>query len=338
MSGMAASNPLIDALGRRITYLRVSVTDRCDLRCTYCMNDHMRFVPRRDLLSFGELERLCDIFVARGVRKLRLTGGEPLIRKGIGDFISSVATHLRTGALDELTLTTNGTQLARFAPLLASAGVKRINVSLDSLKRETFASIARHDCLPAVLDGIDAALDAGLQVKVNTVALKHDNADEIPDLIRWAHARGIDLTLIETMPMGEIEVDRTDQFLSLARVRRDLERLWTLDADRHCSGGPARYVRVRETGGRVGFITPITNVFCATCNRVRLTCTGKLFLCLGRDENVDLGAILRAGGDDIEIDAALDAALARKPAAHDFRIEARSQAPAVERHMSVTGG
>jgi cyclic pyranopterin phosphate synthase len=334
---MQASKPLIDGLDRRITYLRVSVTDRCDLRCTYCMNERTAFTPKADLLGFDELDRLCALFVARGVRKLRITGGEPLIRRGVLDFLRDLSRHLRTGALDELTLTTNATQLAEHAEALARCGVKRINVSLDTLDRDRFARISRRDRLPQVLDGIASAQAAGLAVKINTVALKRDNADEIPDLIRWAHARGMDLTLIETMPLGEIEEDRTDQFLSLGHVRRDLQRIWTLDDEPRTTGGPARYARIRETRGRIGFITPISNVFCATCNRVRLTCTGQLYLCLGRDAKIDLRALLRAGANDADIDAALDAGIAHKPAAHDFQIFPRAR-PAVERHMSVTGG
>jgi cyclic pyranopterin phosphate synthase len=334
---MAASKPLVDALGRRITYLRVSVTDRCDLRCVYCMSEHMAFASKPGVLSFEELDRLCAVFVRRGVRKLRITGGEPLIRKSIDQFLLGLRRYLDDGALGELTLTTNGTQLATHADALVAAGIKRINVSLDTLDRTTFARIARSDRLPQVLTGIDAALSAGLQIKLNTVALQGANDREIPALVRWAHERGMDITLIETMPLGEVDEDRTDQFVPLTDVRANLESIWTLDDERHCSGGPARYVRVRETGGRVGFITPITNVFCATCNRVRLTCTGKLFMCLGRDDHIDLGAAMRAGADDAKLDRMLDDAMQRKPAAHDFRIEA-TRAPAVERHMSVTGG
>jgi cyclic pyranopterin phosphate synthase len=337
MNGMLASRPLIDGLGRRITYLRVSVTDRCDLRCTYCMPERAAFAPKGNLLDFDELDRLCTLFVARGVRKLRITGGEPLIRRGVIDFIRGLGRHLRSGALDELTLTTNGTQLAPNADALAHAGVKRINVSLDTLDRSTFTRICRRDRLPDVFDGISAARAAGLSVKINTVALRRDNAAEIPAIIRWAHANGMDLTLIETMPLGDIDEDRTDQFLPLTQVRRELERVWTLDDEARTTGGPARYARVRETGGSIGFITPITNVFCATCNRVRLTCTGQLFLCLGRDEKIDFREALRAGSAHADLEAMLDDCINRKPAAHDFRIVARG-APAVERHMSVTGG
>lgn len=336
MSGMPAFKPLIDGYGRRISYLRVSVTDRCDLRCTYCMSDRMAFAPRADLLTLDELDRLCSLFVGRGVRKLRLTGGEPLVRKGLPDLIAGLSRHLRSGALDELTLTTNGTQLAQHAQALAAAGVKRINVSLDSLDRGTFARIARRDRLTQVLDGIAAARAAGLKVKINTVALKRDNAHDIPDMIRWAHGLGMDITLIETMPLGEIEEDRTDQFVSLSELRRGLEGRWTLSDEAFTTGGPSRYVRVHETGGRLGFITPISHVFCASCNRVRLTCTGRLYLCLGRDASIDLGALMRAGSSDDELNGAIDWAVERKPNAHDFRIERGQRA--LDRHMSVTGG
>lgn len=334
---MAASKPLIDALGRRITYLRVSVTDRCDLRCVYCMSERMTFADKPDVLAFDELDRLCALFIERGVRKLRITGGEPLLRKGIDQFFLRLRRHLDHGALDELTLTTNGTQLSAHANALAKAGIERVNVSLDTINPNTFAKIARSDRLPMVLAGIEATRAAGLKVKLNTVALRGVNEHEIPSLVRWAHERDMEITLIETMPLGEIDEDRTGQFVPLTDVRRDLEKTWTLDDERHCSGGPARYVHVRETGGRLGFITPITNVFCATCNRVRLTCKGELFMCLGRDDRIDLGAALRAGASDAELDRMLDQGMQHKPAAHDFRIEP-ARAPAVQRYMSVTGG
>ena len=335
-SGMAGSNALIDGLGRQITYLRVSVTDRCDLRCIYCMSERMQFAPRNELLTTGELDRLCSLFIRRGVRKLRITGGEPLVRRDLIELLSALARHRASGALDELTLTTNGTQLAKYAEALATAGVKRINVSLDTLDRDTFTRITRRDRLPQVLDGIAAARAAGIRIKINAVALRHDNAHEILDMIRWAHGLDMDLTLIETMPLGEIEEDRTDQYLPLTDVRAALERTWTLTDERHSTGGPARYVRVLETGGRLGFITPISNVFCATCNRVRLTCTGRLFPCLGRDANIDFAPLLRTQASDAALNGAIDDAIARKPAAHDFKIAPNSRA--VERHMSVTGG
>lgn len=328
--------PLIDPFGRAITYLRVSVTDRCDLRCIYCMSERMRFLPRTELLSIEELDRLCTAFIQRGVRRLRFTGGEPLVRKGFLDLLHSVRRHLGEG-LDEITVTTNGVQLAEFAAQLFAAGVRRVNVSVDSIDRETFARIARRDRLPQVLGGIEAAVAAGLKVKINTVALKHDNAHEIPNLVKWAHARGHDITLIETMPLGEIDEDRTDQFLSLTRVREDMQSYWRLMDLPDRTGGPARYVRVEETGGRLGFITPLTHNFCEGCSRVRLTCTGRLYLCLGHETSVDLRAPLRAGGDDGAIQAAIDAAIALRPKGHDFQIERLSK-PATERHMSVTGG
>lgn len=328
--------PLIDPFGRAITYLRVSVTDRCDLRCIYCMSERMRFLPRTELLSIEELDRLCTAFIQRGVRRLRFTGGEPLVRKGFLDLLHSVRRHLGEG-LDEITVTTNGVQLTEFAAPLFAAGVRRVNVSVDSIDRETFARIARRDRLPQVLQGIEAAVATGLKVKINTVALKHDNAHEIPDLVKWAHARGHDITLIETMPLGEIDEDRTDQFLSLTRVREDMQSYWRLTDLPDRTGGPARYVRVEETGGRLGFITPLTHNFCEGCSRVRLTCTGRLYLCLGHETSVDLRTPLRAGGDEDAIQAAIDAAIALRPKGHDFQIERLSK-PATERHMSVTGG
>jgi cyclic pyranopterin phosphate synthase len=328
--------PLVDPFGRAITYLRVSVTDRCDLRCIYCMTERMKFLPRAELLTLEELDRLCTAFVARGVRRLRFTGGEPLVRKGFLDLLGNVRRHLGNG-LDEITLTTNGVLLAQFAKALAAAGVKRINVSVDSLDGETFARIARRDRLDQVLEGIDAALAAGLKVKINTVALKHDNAHEIPNMIKWAHGRGFDITLIETMPLGEIDEDRTDQFLSLSRVRQDMESYWTLRDLPDRTGGPARYVRIEETGGRVGFITPLTHNFCEGCSRVRLTCTGRLYLCLGHETSVHLREPLRASADDALLQQAIDAAIALRPKGHDFSIERLSK-PATVRHMSVTGG
>lgn len=328
--------PLIDPFGRAITYLRVSVTDRCDLRCIYCMRERMRFLPRTELLSIEELDRLCAAFIQRGVRILRFTGGEPLVRKGFLDLLHSVRRHLGEG-LDEITVTTNGVQLAEFAAPLFAAGVRRVNVSVDSIDRETFARIARRDRLPQVLQGIEAAVAAGLKVKINTVALKHDNAHEIPNLVKWAHARGHDITLIETMPLGEIDEDRTDQFLSLTRVREDMQSYWRLTDLPDRTGGPARYVRVEDTGGRLGFITPLTHNFCEGCSRVRLTCTGRLYLCLGHETSVDLRTPLRAGSDEDAIQAAIDAAIALRPKGHDFQIERLSK-PATERHMSVTGG
>jgi cyclic pyranopterin phosphate synthase len=329
---------LVDPFGRHVTYLRVSVTDRCDFRCTYCMSEHMTFLPRKDLLSLEELDRVCSAFVARGVRKLRITGGEPLVRKNILWLIRSLGRHLETGALDELTLTTNASQLARFATDLGAAGMRRINVSLDTLKADRFRAITRWGNLAEVMAGIDAAEKAGLAVKLNAVALKGTNEDEIDELIRFAHGRGFDLTLIETMPMGDIDGDRTQQYLPLSIVRARLMDKWTLEDIPFRTGGPARYVRVKETGGRLGFITPMTHNFCESCNRVRLTCTGTLFMCLGQDDAADLRAPLRASPDDAPLMRVIDEAISRKPKGHDFVIDRRTRAPAVGRHMSVTGG
>lgn len=328
--------PLIDPFGRAITYLRVSVTDRCDLRCHYCMSERMRFLPRNELLTVEELDRLCAAFIRRGVRRLRFTGGEPLVRRGFLDLLNLVKRHLGSG-LDEITVTTNGVQLSAFAAPLFAAGVRRVNVSVDSLDRDTFKHITRRDRLPSVLAGIDAAARAGLKVKINTVALKRDNAREIPDLIKWAHGRGFDITLIETMPLGEIDQDRTDQFLSLASVREDMASYWRLTDLPDRTGGPARYVRVEQTGGRLGFITPLSHNFCEACSRVRLTCTGRLYLCLGHETSVDLRKILRAPEGLDALDASLDAAITLRPKGHDFQVE-RLGSPATVRHMSVTGG
>ncbi|MBO9710364.1 MAG: GTP 3',8-cyclase MoaA [Caulobacter sp.] len=327
---------MIDGFGRAVTYLRVSVTDRCDLRCTYCMAEHMTFLPKAEVLTLEELDRLASTFVGLGVRKLRLTGGEPLVRKGFMGLVENLSRHLRAGTLDELTLTTNGTQLAAHAADLARLGVRRINVSLDTLKPDLFRRLTRGGDLAKVLAGIDAALAAGIRVKVNAVALKADNAAELPELIQWAHGLGADVTLIETMPLGEVDVDRTDQFLSLKDVRRDLSSFWTLSELAYATGGPARYVKVEETGGRLGFITPLSHNFCEACNRVRLTCTGTLHTCLGREDASDLRAVMRGGATDAELTAAIFRAIGAKPQGHDFHIgEAR---PAVVRHMSTTGG
>ena len=329
--------PLVDGFGRTVTYLRLSVTDRCDLRCVYCMAEHMTFLPKAEVLTLEELDRIASAFVGLGVRKLRLTGGEPLVRKGMMDLIARLSRHLRSGALDELTLTTNGTRLEEFAADLARIGVRRVNVSMDTLDPAKFRVLTRGGQLPKVIAGIDAALAAGLAVKINAVALKDDNAAELPDLIAWAHARGCDMTLIEAMPLGEIEVDRTDQFLSLKDVRARLESFWTLNEIAHRTGGPARYVKVEETGGRLGFITPLSHNFCESCNRVRLTCTGTLHTCLGREDASDLRAVIRAGADEAGLTRAIRLAVDAKPQGHDFKIE-RAAAPAVARHMSTTGG
>jgi cyclic pyranopterin phosphate synthase len=320
-----------------VTYLRVSVTDRCDLRCVYCMAEHMTFLPKAEVLTLEELDRIASAFVGLGTRKLRITGGEPLVRKGLMSLIEGLSRHLASGALDEITLTTNGTRLAEFAEPLARAGVRRINVSLDTLKPDLFRALTRGGDLAKVLAGIEAAQAAGLRVKVNAVALKDDNAAELPDLIRWAHARGADMTLIETMPMGEVEADRTDQYLSLATLRAELESFWTLTDLPLSTGGPARYVEVAETGGRLGFITPLSHNFCEACNRVRLTCTGTLHTCLGQEDSADLRAVLRAGASDADLSEAIRTAVDAKPKGHDFHIE-RASRPAVARHMSTTGG
>ncbi len=338
--GARAQTPpaLVDQHGRAITYLRVSVTDRCDFRCVYCMSEHMTFLPRRDLLTLEELDRICSAFVARGVDKLRITGGEPLVRRNIMWLFERLSRHLDAGKLRELTLTTNGSQLKRFARELKAAGVERINVSIDTLNPDRFRAITRWGDLATVLEGLKAAEAAGLKVKINTVALKGTNEDEIDDLIRFAHGRGHDLTLIETMPMGEVDGDRTDQYLPLSIVRARLIDRWTLQEIPYQTGGPARYVRVAETGGRIGFITPLTHNFCESCNRVRLTCTGTLYMCLGQEDAVDLRAPLRASADDARLNAAIDQAMALKPKGHDFVIDRRAGKPAVARHMSVTGG
>jgi len=329
--------PLIDGFGRTVSYLRVSVTDRCDLRCVYCMSEHMTFLPKAEVLTLEELDRIASAFVTLGTRKLRITGGEPLVRKGVMGLFENLSRHLKSGALDELTLTTNGTRLEEFASDLARLGVRRVNVSMDTLDPAKFRILTRGGQLPKVIAGVDAALAAGMAVKINAVALKDDNAAELPDLIGWAHARGCDVTLIEAMPLGEIEADRTDQFLSLKDVRRELESFWTLDEIAHRTGGPARYVRVKETGGRLGFITPLSHNFCESCNRVRLTCTGTLHTCLGREDASDLRAVIRAGADEAGLIDAIRLAVDAKPKGHDFRIE-RAAAPAVARHMSTTGG
>ena len=333
-----AQAPLIDPFARAITYLRVSVTDRCDFRCVYCMAEDMTFLPKADILSLEELDRLCSAFIVKGVRKLRLTGGEPLVRRGIMNLVSQLARHLESGALDELTLTTNGSQLPKYARDLADAGVKRINVSLDTLDPDKFRAITRWGDLHKVLDGIEAARAAGLALKINAVALRGTNEDEFARLVRWAHGLGMDLTLIEVMPLGDVDGGRLDQYLPLSAVRAQLAREFTLDEIDYRTGGPARYVRVKETGGRLGFITPLTHNFCESCNRVRVTCTGTLFMCLGQDDAADLRAPLRASDSNDRLFAAIDEAISRKPKGHDFIIDRRHQHPAVARHMNVTGG
>jgi len=331
--------PLIDPFARAITYLRVSVTDRCDLRCVYCMSEDMSFLPKAEILSLEELDRLASAFVRLGVRKLRLTGGEPLVRRNVTGLIASLGRHLKSGALDELTLTTNGTQLAKHAEALAAAGVKRINVSLDTLNADKFRAITRWGDLARVQAGLEAARAAGLAIKINTVALKGVNDDEFDRMVAWAGEQGFDLTFIEVMPLGEIGGEvRLDQYLPLSLLRARLEQSWTLTESSHRTGGPARYVTVAETGRRLGFITPLTHNFCESCNRVRVTCTGTLYMCLGQEDAADLRAPLRASDDDAVLDGAIREAITRKPKGHDFVIDRRHRAPAVARHMSVTGG
>lgn len=329
---------MIDPFGRHISYLRVSVTDRCDFRCVYCMPEHMTFLPKADVLSLEELDRLCGAFIGKGVRKLRLTGGEPLVRRDVMKLFRSLGSRVKTGELEELTLTTNGSQLGRFAGELADCGVRRVNVSVDTLDPAKFRDITRWGDLPKVLAGIDAAQEAGLKIKINVVALRGVNDQEIPDLIRWAHARAMDITLIETMPMGDVDADRTEQYLPLSLVKAELAKQFTMDATPERTGGPARYVRVQETKGRLGFITPLSHNFCESCNRVRLTCTGTLYMCLGQEDSADLRAVLRASSDDAVLGAAIDEAISRKPKGHDFIIDRRHNRPAVARQMSLTGG
>lgn len=332
------SAPMIDPFGRHVSYLRVSVTDRCDFRCVYCMSEHMTFLPKRELLSLEELDRLCSAFVTKGVRKLRITGGEPLVRKNIMWLFERLARHLHTGDLEELTLTTNGSQLKKYARDLKACGVERVNVSIDTLNEEKFKEITRWGSLKNVLEGLDAAEQAGLKIKINAVALKDVNEHEIETLLKFAHDRDADLTFIETMPLGDIDGDRTDQYLPLSLVRSRLEENYTLNDIPYKTGGPARYVEVKETGGRLGFITPLTHNFCESCNRVRLTCTGTLYMCLGQDDAADLRNPLRASSNDDLLSAAIDEAIGRKPLGHDFVIDRQTKTPAVNRHMSVTGG
>ena len=338
MTPPSPRGPLTDPFARAITYLRVSVTDRCDLRCIYCMAEAQTFLPKAEVLSLEELDRMCSAFVDRGVKKLRLTGGEPLVRKNLMWLVERLSRHLKTGALEELTLTTNGVLLAKYAEELAAHGVKRINVSLDTLDAERFQKIARRDKLSDVLEGIAAAEAVGIKIKINTVALKGGNEDELADLVEWAHGLGMDLTLIETMPLGEIDGDRLDQYLPLSVVRDRLAQRWTLAPIPYRTGGPARYFEVKETGGRLGFITPLTHNFCESCNRVRVTCTGTLYMCLGQEDAADLRAPLRASESDELLDLAITEAIGRKPKGHDFVIDRHHTRPALSRHMSVTGG
>ncbi len=330
---------MIDPFGRAISYLRVSVTDRCDFRCVYCMAEDMTFLPKAEILSLEELDRLCSAFVRRGVRKLRMTGGEPLVRRNIMSLFRNLSRHLKSGDLDELTLTTNGSQLAKYAEELAGLGIRRVNVSLDTLDPHKFVAITRWGRFEKVMEGLEAAKAAGLAIKINTVALRGVNDDEFERLVAWCGEEGHDLTFIEVMPMGDVGTEtRLDQYLPLSMVRGQLARSWTLDESDHRTGGPARFVTLRETGQRLGFITPMTHNFCESCNRVRLTCTGTLYMCLGQEDAADLRAPLRMSDDDALLDAAIDEAIARKPKGHDFIIDRRRGQPAVSRHMSVTGG
>ncbi len=338
LSQDSLSRPMTDPFGRTIRYLRVSVTDRCDLRCFYCMSEDMTFLPKADLLTLEELDRLCSAFVAKGVRKIRLTGGEPLVRRNVMSLVRSLSRHLGSGALDELTLTTNGSQLARFASELADCGVRRVNVSLDTLDPAKFRAITRWGDIDKVLAGIEAARGAGLAVKINAVALKNLNEEEIPSLMEWAHGKGMGLTLIEVMPMGDIGEGRIDQYVPLSLLRARLEKSYTLTDTDENTGGPARYVKVAETGGKLGFITPMTHNFCESCNRVRITCTGTLHTCLGHEDASDLRRPLRASADNDLLSAAIDRAIGLKPKGHDFIIDRRHNRPSVSRHMSVTGG
>lgn len=329
---------LIDPFGRAVTYLRVSVTDRCDLRCVYCMSEHMTFLPKKDVLSLEELDRLCSVFIEKGVRRIRLTGGEPLVRKNVMSLIHGLKRHLDSGALDELTLTTNGTQLERFADELYEAGIRRINISIDTLDADKFKEVTRWGDIQKVFNGIEAAQKAGLKIKLNAVALKNFNEDELIPLMEWAHSRGHDLTFIEAMPLGEIEGDRVAQHLPLGDVRKMLAAKYTLTDIPYKTGGPANYVRIEETGGRLGFITPLTHNFCESCNRVRVTCTGQLFMCLGQEDQKDLRAALRASEGNEVLSEAIESAIARKPKGHDFIIDRDGKSATGKRHMSMTGG
>ncbi|MBU6267991.1 MAG: GTP 3',8-cyclase MoaA [Sphingomonadales bacterium] len=337
MSNPPALSPLVDQFQRRITYLRLSVIDRCDLRCAYCMPERMTFLPKSEVLTLEELHQLALGFIARGVTKLRLTGGEPLVRRDMIELVQALGRKLGDG-LEELTLTTNATRLAEFADPLRAAGVRRVNISLDTLDRDAFAKLTRRDMLPQVLEGIAAAKEAGLKVKLNTVALKGINEAEIPDLVAWAHGQGHDITLIEVMPLGEVEQDRFDHYLPLSQVRASLERRFTLTPSGHRTGGPARYFDITETGGRLGLITPLTGNFCEGCNRLRVTATGQLHPCLGGHEQVDLRGALRSADPEAALATALDQAMRIKPLRHHFEIDRPGAAPALARHMSMTGG
>lgn len=327
-----------DTFGRPITYLRVSVTDRCDFRCFYCMSEEMTFLPREDLLSIEELDQVCSTFIERGVRKIRLTGGEPLVRRGIMEFIARLSRHKDSGLLDEITMTTNGSQLSKHAHEIKRLGIDRINVSIDTLDADKFAEITRRGHLEQVLEGLEAAKDAKLKVKINTVALKAFNEHELSDMLKWCGANGFDQTLIETMPLGDIGGDRVDQYLPLSDVKKRLAQDWTLSPSSLNTGGPSAYMDVAETGQKIGFITPLSNHFCDNCNRMRLTCTGTLYMCLGQDSAVDMRKALRDDPSHGQLNAAIDKALTLKPEGHEFVIEPGQSGPALKRHMSVTGG
>jgi len=337
MRPMTQNAPLVDQFSRRISYLRLSVTDRCDLRCSYCMPERMTFLPRKDVLSLEELHSMALGFIARGITRIRLTGGEPLVRRDMMELVRTLGRKIGDG-LEELTMTTNATRLSEFADGLAQAGIARINVSLDTLDRETFARLAHRDSLPQVLEGLQAAKEAGIKVKLNTVALKGINEAEIPEIVGWAHGQGFDSTLIEVMPLGDVEEDRFDYYLPVSAVREQLEARWTLTDSDYRTGGPARYVDVAETGGRLGLITPLTNNFCDGCNRIRVTATGQLFACLGGNEQVDVRAAMRSDDPDSALNEALDMAMKIKPERHHFAIDKPGSAPSVARHMSMTGG
>ena len=331
------SDGLLDSYGRRIDYLRISVTDRCNFRCTYCMPERMQFLAKKDILTFEEMTSLCVKFINRGIRKIRITGGEPLVRKGIMGFIKGLSLYLGDGQLEEITMTTNGSLLEETSNQLFENGIKRINVSLDSMNKERFFKITRRDNLDQVLKGIYAAKNAGIKIKINTVALKDENIDEIPEIIKWAHSENFDISLIETMPMGEIEEDRFNQYFSLTDMRKILDKHFTFEESNYETAGPSKYFFIEETNGRLGLITPLSNNFCSSCNRIRITATGKLYMCLGQNDNIDFRDIIRT--KDVKLfDKAIDIAMRRKPEKHDFLISEKDQKPAVNRHMSVTGG
>jgi len=331
-------NKIIDPFGRKIDYLRVSVTDRCDFRCLYCMSENMTFLPKSNLLTLEELDRLCSVFISCGIKRIRLTGGEPLVRKNLMWFISRLSSYVDSGDLDEITLTTNGSQLTKYADELAKNNIKRINVSLDTLDEDLFSKITRWGNLSKVLNGIEVAQKAGIKIKINIVALKNINDKEIPKIIEWAHNNGMDITVIETMPMGDIDGDRTENYLPLSGLRATLEKKYTLIDIPYKTGGPARYVKIKETGGILGFITPLSHNFCESCNRIRVTCTGTLYMCLGQEDAADLLAPIREGGDDSLIKEVIYEAISRKPKGHDFIIDRKHNKPSISRFMSVTGG